>query len=178
MPPLPGGREPHDGSIREEDHRIETVIQGATKEPGGLRRVQRDAGGWLPVDSYNDSTWEGVGATATVDHPSRRKCPPVIQDVLSGKGGAADMPRGGVPGYSGDKEGDAGALRSLACPRHRSGAGGKKLPPSTVIPVQHAGPPEGAERASPRYRTVPQENGKEETSAGRDGDEEEIGANV
>ena len=49
MQPLPGGGEPNYGSIREEDHRKGTVIQGETQGPGGLRRVQRDAGGRLPV---------------------------------------------------------------------------------------------------------------------------------
>ena len=32
------------------------------------------------------------------------------------KGGTAEMPRGGVPGVSGDEDGNAGALRALACP--------------------------------------------------------------
>ena len=79
-----------------------------------------------------DSTWEGGGATATVDHAGHGKGPPGILDVLSGKGGTADMPRGRVPGESGDEDGNAGALRALACPRHRGDAGGWKLPPPTV----------------------------------------------
>ena len=95
----------------------------------------RAAGGWLPVESYYDSTWEGGGATTPVVHPGRRKGPPGIPDVLSGKGGTVDMPRGGLPGESGNEDGNAGALRALACPRHRGDARGSKLPPTTVRQV-------------------------------------------
>ena len=39
-----------------------------------------------------------------------------LPDVLSGKGRTAEMPHGGVPGGSGDKDGNAGALRAPSCP--------------------------------------------------------------
>ena len=74
---------------------------------------------------------------------------PLIPDVLSGKGGTAEMPRGGVTGETGDEDGNAGALCAPACPRHHGDAGGRKLPPPTVHQVQHAGPLEGAEWAPP-----------------------------
>ena len=45
------------------------------------------------------------------------------------------MPHGGVPGESGDKDSDAGALCAPACPRHCGDAGGRKLPPPTVRQV-------------------------------------------
>ena len=135
MPPLPGGGEPNYRGIREEDHGIGAVIQGETQGPGGLRRLRRDAGGRLPVKSSDDSTCEGVGEAATVDHTGRGESAPGLPDFLSGKGGTADMPRGGVPGESGDEDGSAGEIRAPACPRHRGYAGGRKLPPPTVRPV-------------------------------------------
>ena len=138
MPPLLGGREPNYGSIREDDHGKGAVIQGETQGPGGLRRVRRVwryAGGRLPVKSSDDSTWEGGGATAKVDHTGLGKGAPGIPDVLSGKGGTADMPRGGVSGESGDEDGNAGALSAPACPRHRGDDGGRKIPSPTVRPV-------------------------------------------
>ena len=58
-----------------------------------------------------------------------------IQDVLPDKGGTADMSRGRVPGDTGNKDGNAGALCAPACPRHRGDAGGRKLPPPTVCQV-------------------------------------------
>ena len=75
-----------------------SVIQVATKGPGGVRRVRIDDGGRLPFESSIDSTRDGGGVTVTVDHPGRRKGPPGIPGVLSGKGGTADMPSGRVPG--------------------------------------------------------------------------------
>ena len=51
-----------------------------------------------------------------VDHPGRGMGPPGITDVFYGKGGTADMPRGGVPGESDDKDGNVGALCAPACP--------------------------------------------------------------
>ena len=99
-------------------------------------------------------------------------------NILSVKGGTTDIPRGGVPGESGDEDGNAGALRAPACPRHRGGAGAKKLPPPTVRQVRYAGPPEGAERTAPGDRAVPQGSGEEETAAGREGDEGELRAGV
>ena len=81
-----------------------------------MQGVQRTAGGRLPVESSDDSTWESVGAKTPVDHPGRGHGPPGIIDALSGKGGTAEMPCGGVPGENGDEDGDVGALRIPACP--------------------------------------------------------------
>ena len=96
-----------------------------------------------------------------MENPDRGQSLPGILDFLSGKGGIAEMPRGGLPGETGDEDGDAGALRAPACPRHRGDAGGRKLPPPTVRPVQHAGPPEGAKWEPPGDRAVC-ENGQRE----------------
>ena len=58
-----------------------------------------------------------------------------VQDVLPDEGGTASMYRGGVPGGSRNKDGNAGALRAPARPIHRGDAGGGKTPPPTVSPV-------------------------------------------
>ena len=47
-----------------------------------------------------------------------------------------------------------------------------------VRQVRHAGPLEGAEQASPRDRAVPQGSREEETAAGRERDEVELGVGV
>ena len=78
--------------------------------------MRGDAGGWIPVDSSDDSTREGGVDTAAIDHTGRGEWPPELPDVLSSKGGTAEIPRGGVPRDSGNKDGDAGALCALACP--------------------------------------------------------------
>ena len=178
MPPLTGGRKPHYSSVREEDHKGGTSIQRTTMGSGCVQRVWRAAGGRLPVESSDESTWEGVGETTPVDHPGRGKGLPGIPDVLSGKGGTADMPCGGVPGESGDEDANTGALCAPACPRHRGDAGGRKLPPPPVRQALHGGPPEGADWAAPGDRAVSQESREEETAAGRGRDEGELGAGV
>ena len=88
------------------------------------------------------------------------------------------MPRGRVSGESGSEDGNAGELYAPACPQHHGDSGGRKLSPPTVRQVRHIGPLEGAERAAPGESTVPQGSGKEETAAGREGDEGEIGVGV
>ena len=88
------------------------------------------------------------------------------------------MPRVRVPGEIGDKDSNAGALRAPECSRQRDDTGGRKLLPPMVRPVRHSGTPEGAERAAPGDRTVPKWSGKEEMTAGRDGDKGELGAGV
>ena len=45
-----------------------------------------------------------------------------VQDVLPNEGGTAAMSLGGVPGGPGNVDGDVGALRAPACPRHRGDA--------------------------------------------------------
>ena len=94
------------------------------------------------------------------------------------KGGTTEIPCGGVPGKSGDKDGNTVALSAQAYPRHRGDSGGRKLPQTTVRPVRHAGTLEGAEQAVPGYRTVPQGDRTEETEAGGGGDAGEFGAGV
>ena len=86
------------------------------------------------------------------------------------------MPSGGVHGQSGDKDGNAGALRAPACPRHRGDSGGRKIPSPTVRPVQHASPPAGVEQAAPGHSAVQEGGGTEEMTAGRGRDAGEYGA--
>ena len=113
-----------------------------------------------------------------MDHTGREEGAPCLPDVLSRKWGTAYMPCVGVPGESGDEDGNAGALFAPECPRHHGDAGRRKLPPPTVRLVRHVGPPEGAERAAPRNRTVPQGGGTEEMAAGGGGDAGELIASV
>ena len=102
-----------------------------------------EIGEQLAVESSDDLIWKTGGAKTKVDNPDRGHGP-VIPDVLSGKGGTANMTRGGVPRETYDEDVDAGALYATACPRHRGDAGGRKLPPPTVLHMRYAGPPEGA----------------------------------
>ena len=93
-------------------------------------------------DDASGQPWPRLGSPRNTECPFRK-----------GEG-AADMPRGGMPGENGDEDGDAGALCAPACIRHCGDAGGRKLPPTTVRQVRHAGPLEGDELASPGDRAV------------------------
>ena len=124
------------------------------------------------------STQEGGGETAEMEHTGRGDQTPDLPDVLTGEGRTAEMPSCGVPGQSGNKDDNAGALRAPACPRHRGDSVGRKLPPPTVRPVQHASPPAGVERVAPGHSAVQKGGGAEEMMTGGGGDAEEYGAGL
>ena len=73
----------------------------------------------IPDESYDDSTWEGGGDTTAMEHPGRGDWASEFQDDLPGEGRPAELPGGGMPGPSGDEDGNAGALPAPACPRYR-----------------------------------------------------------
>ena len=143
-----------------------------------MRLVRRYVGGRIPVKSSDDSTWEGGGETAAMEHTGHGNRTPDLPDVLPGEGRTAEMPSGRVPGQSGDKDGNAGALRAPACPQHRGDNVGKKLPPPTVRPVRHASPPAGVERTAPEHSAVQKGDRMEETTAGGGGYAGEYGAGL
>ena len=90
------------------------------------------------------------GRTANVPH------------VFPGQGMPAELPGGGMTRTIGDKYGDAGPFSAPACPEYRGHFGGGKPPPTTVPPMQHAGPLTYTERRSPCHFTVRQGGGEEE----------------
>ena len=65
---------------------------------------------------------------------------------LPGDGRPTELPGGGMPGPSGDEDGNAGALTALSCPQHRGHSGGGKPSPPIVHLMRHSSPPTGAER--------------------------------
>ena len=100
-----------------------------------------------------------------MEHPGRRGWALDFQDDLPDKGRTAELTGGEMPGPSGNEDGNLGALHTPACPQHCGYSGVGKLPPPTVRPMQHAGPPEGPERQAPDQGTVCQGGGTEETAA-------------
>ena len=72
--------------------------------------MRRAVGVRIPVKSYDDSTWEVVRDTAAMEHTGRWYRTPDLQDDLPGEGRTAEMSSGGVPGKSGDEDGNAVAL--------------------------------------------------------------------
>ena len=75
-----------------------------------MRRMRRVVGRGIPVESYDDSTWERGGYTSEMEHPGRGDWASGFQDDLPGNGRPAELPGGGMPGQSGNKDGNTGAL--------------------------------------------------------------------
>ena len=121
-----------------------------------MRGVRKAAGSRFPVDSSDESTWESGGATTPVDHPDRGQGSPGIPDVVPGKGGTADMPRGGVPGKMATRT----AVQVHFVHRHVLDTvvmleeGNFPHPRCAKCNMQDAGPPEGSEQASHVDRAV------------------------
>ena len=129
-----GGRKQNRGGIQEEDHRRRGVLCRTATRTGEMFGMCRTPGGRVNVESSDDSTWESGEATTPMDTLDGKRGQD-IQDVLPNKGGTAAISSGRVPGNTGNEDGNAGALRALACPRHCGDAGGRKLPPPTVCQV-------------------------------------------
>ena len=83
---------------------------------------------------------------------------------ISGEGRPVELPGGGMPGPSGDEDGNVGALPVPTCYRHRGSSRRGKPPQPTVRPMQHAGTPAGHEQQSPCHSPVCQESRAEEAA--------------
>ena len=89
-----------------------------------------------------------------MEQPGRGGWFSYFQDELPGEGRPSELPSGGMPGPSDDKDRNVGALPAPALPRHRGYYVGGKLPPPTVRPMRHSVPPAGPERQAPIHGTV------------------------
>ena len=87
-----------------------------------------------------------------------------FQNDLPVEGRPAELPGGGIPRTSDNKEGDTGPFYAPACPGHRGNFGGGKPPAPTVPPMRHAGPLSYTERKAPCHRTVRQGSGAKEAA--------------
>ena len=87
-----------------------------------MRGVWGGTRGWIPVESYDDSTQEGR-TTATPLGPPDDWGGQDIQNELPNEGRQATVPGGGMPGGVRDTSGNAGALRAPAHPQHRGHIG-------------------------------------------------------
>ena len=93
---------------------------------------------------------------------------------LPSQGRPAELPGGGMPRLSGNKNSDVGAFPTPACTGQRGHSGGGKPPPLTVPPMRHAGPPAGTERKSPCHSSVRQGKVAKEAKASGGGAEGEL----
>ena len=129
---------------------------------GAVRVVQGGDGGWIFGGAHYNTTWasgRGYMELENLGHGGR------IMDVpygLPGQGRPVDLPGGGMPRTSVDKDGDAGTFSAPAFPGHRGRFGGEKPPPPTVLLMRHYCTLECTEWKTPCHRTVLQGGGLEE----------------
>ena len=75
-----------------------------------MRQVRRAVGSRIPVESYDDSTWDGGGDTLAMEHLVRKDWSLDLKNDLPVKGRPAEMSSDRMPGRSGNEDGSAGAL--------------------------------------------------------------------
>ena len=81
-----------------------------------MQGVWRVDGRRIPGESSDESTWEGGGDTTAMENPSRGDRDTEFPNEFTGKGRPAELPSGGMPGPSGEEDGNAGAILAPACP--------------------------------------------------------------
>ena len=147
------------------DHGGGTHLQGDPEGTGSLQGVRGGDGGRIYGESHDDSAWAvGRGATE-LENPGHRGGATDISNGLPGQGRPLELTGGGMPGPSGNEDGDAGTLPPPERPRHRGHFGVGKPPPPKVHLMRHAGPLAGTERQAPCHSSVRQGSGAEEEVA-------------
>ena len=142
-----------------------THLQRATEGTGSVQGVRGGDGDGICDRSHNDSEWaSGRGATELENLGHGGRAADISNGIL-GQGRPAELPGGGMPGPSGNEDGDAGPLPIPASPGHRGHSGGGNPPPPTVHPMRHAGPLEGTERKVPCHILVRQGSRAKEAAA-------------
>ena len=139
-----------------------------------MQGVRGDDGGGIPGESPHDSTQEGGGDRTELENPGRRGRATEIPNGIPSKGRPVELPGGGMPGPSGYKDGNAGALNSPECTQHHGYSRVEKPPPPTVHPMRNAGTPAVPGLQAPCHIPVCQGSGVEETAACEGGDEVEL----
>ena len=84
-----------------------------------MQGVRRVVGGGIPDNSSDESTWEGSVNMTAMEHPGREGWALDSQNDLPGKGMPTELPGGGMPGTSGNEDGNAGTLTAPEFPLHR-----------------------------------------------------------
>ena len=113
-------------------------------------------GGGICGGTHDDSVWaSGRGATELEYLKHRGRAADILHG-FDGQGSPTELFGGGMPGPSGDKDGDASSLPIPVCPGYHGHSGGGKPPPPTVHLMGHSGPLLGTERQAPCHSSLRQ----------------------
>ena len=156
---MPGGGYLVGGGVRAKDDRRGTLLPGAKERTGTVQGVRGGDSGGIFGGAQDDIAWaSGRGETEleNIGHGGRAAD---VSHGLPGQGKPAELPGGGIPRTSDNKEGDTGPFYAPACPGHRGNFGGGNPTPPTVPLMQYAGPLAYNERKENCHRTVRQGSG-------------------
>ena len=135
MPSLSGGRESVGGGIWETDSGGGPHLPGVTKGIGLVQIVRGGEGGGICGGTQDDSAWDSFRGATELENLGHGGIATDISHGISVQGRPADLPGRGMPGPSGDEDGDAGPFPIPACPVHRGHSRGGKPFPLTVHPM-------------------------------------------
>ena len=138
-------RRRHTGDVNGGGPHLQVETEGTDPVWG----VQRGDGGRICGGSQDDTSWANGRGVTDLENLGRKGRAADLSNGLTVQGRPVELPSGGVPGPSGDEDGNAGSLPIPACPGYRGHSGGGKPPPPKVHPMQHAGPLTGTERHTP-----------------------------
>ena len=151
---LPGRGGLVGGGVQDTDNGGGTYLQGATEGTVPLRGLRVGDGGGICGRSQDDSAWaSGRGATELENFGHGGRDADLLNG-LSGQGRPAELPGGGMPRPSGNKDGDKGSIPIPACPGHHGNFGGGKPSPHMENHMQHDGTLEGTEWQVPCHILV------------------------
>ena len=143
-----------------------------------MQGVRGGDGGGICGRIHDDLAWEsGRGATDLEDLGHRGRAAGIL-NVLPGQGRSMELPGVGMPGPSGNEDGNVGSLPIPACSGHCVHYGVRKPPPPMLHPMRHSGLPAGTERQAHCHQSVRQRRGAKEAAANGGGAEGELGTGL
>ena len=161
---MPGGGYPVRGGVWATYYRRGNLLPGAKEGTGEVQGLQGGDGGWIIGGSQDDTAWEIGRGDMDLEKLGHRGRDADVPHGLPVGGMPVELPGGGMPRTSDDKDGDVDKFYAPACNGHRGHFGGGKPPPTTVPPMQYAGTLAYTEWKAPCHRTVCQGSGAEEAA--------------
>ena len=116
------------------------LLPGATEGAVTVQGVQVGYGGGVFGGAQDDTACASGRGETDIENLFDVGRSADVSHGLPGQGTPAELPGGGMPKTSGDKDSNAGNFSALECPGHRGHFGGCKPPPPMVPLMQHAVP--------------------------------------
>ena len=116
---MPVGSDPVGGGVQVTNDGRGTYLPGAAEGTGALQVVWGRDGGGIIGGSQDDTSWASGRVDMDLGNLGHGVRAADVPYALTIQGGGAELPGGGMPRTSGDKDDYAGTFYTPACPRHR-----------------------------------------------------------